>query len=416
LLDFNIHTSRWKILAPLPKDGSRFLTRVSWLREGSALLVEMASSVPSNNIQEVLSFDGHNWISSRQVFRPAVSPERLEVVLRQGMNLPPQIVATEGKAEVALLPPDPALDGVHRNPVTVVHWKDAKGDDEKGGLIVPRQGSSRAPPPLVILAYHFLPDLFLPDGYSPTAFAAQSLAANGFAVIQMDAGSKNPSTEDADFVSKIDAAVAVLSERGLVDRTKVGLVGWSFSAQKAFYAITHPGKVQLAAVIAADGWGGSFADYLLLGESEQDAPLSFGLKKSFWDDKRAWLSRDNSFNMDRVRTPTLISSNLQGDLEGIGDALSSGGIVSAYVKARYFELSGRPIESQIFPSGGHALQRPRERQVSIDTTVDWMSFWLRGEEDALPAKSAQYIRWRAMRVDWRKILARPVRQNSGPSH
>jgi hypothetical protein len=35
--------------------------------------------------------------------------------------------------------------------------------------------------------------------------------------------------------------------------------------------------------------------------------------------------------------------------------------------------------------------------VSQQGNVDWFAFWLKGEEDADPAKTEQYIRWRELR-------------------
>ena len=65
----------------------------------------------------------------------------------------------------------------------------------------------------------------------------------------------------------------------------------------------------------------------------------------------------------------------------------------------FFELSRlhRPVEMVYMQDGEHVLERPWDRMISQQGTVDWFSFWLNGEEDSDPAKSEQYLRWRALR-------------------
>ena len=50
-----------------------------------------------------------------------------------------------------------------------------------------------------------------------------------------------------------------------------------------------------------------------------------------------------------------------------------------------------------FPNGVHELVKPWERLASQQGTVDWFCFWLKNEEDPIPAKAEQYARWRALR-------------------
>jgi len=58
---------------------------------------------------------------------------------------------------------------------------------------------------------------------------------------------------------------------------------------------------------------------------------------------------------------------------------------------------GKPVEMVYLPDGTHLLEKPWEQMVSEQGDVDWFCFWLRGEEDADPAKAEQYKRWRELR-------------------
>jgi len=49
------------------------------------------------------------------------------------------------------------------------------------------------------------------------------------------------------------------------------------------------------------------------------------------------------------------------------------------------------------PHGTHILEKPWERAVSQQGTVDWFDFWLNGHQDPDPTKAEQYHRWRELR-------------------
>ena len=58
---------------------------------------------------------------------------------------------------------------------------------------------------------------------------------------------------------------------------------------------------------------------------------------------------------------------------------------------------GKPVDMIYIPDGVHELVKPWERMVSEQGTVDWLTFWMKGEEDADAEKSEQYARWRELR-------------------
>ena len=49
------------------------------------------------------------------------------------------------------------------------------------------------------------------------------------------------------------------------------------------------------------------------------------------------------------------------------------------------------------PDGIHILEKPLNRMISQQMTVDWFCFWLLSEEDPDPSKAEQYKRWRELR-------------------
>jgi hypothetical protein len=107
------------------------------------------------------------------------------------------------------------------------------------------------------------------------------------------------------------------------------------------------------------------------------APVGDGLKQ--------WLERSPGFNMDKVQTPLLAV------------AVSKFGILEEWEPYSALWHMGKPVDLLLLKEGTHPFTNPGQRLVSQGSTVDWMRFWLLGEEDPDPAKHDQYVRWRHLR-------------------
>lgn len=329
-------------------------------------------------------------------------PEGLKVFVRQDMNTPPMVVASNGKNEIYLTEPDFSLEDVYIAPTKAIKWKVADGREFTGGLTLPRGYDKKIPLPLVIQNYTFEPNLFQPDGVTTSGYATQTLVANGFAVLQVGLTlndlidkygisklSGHLSEEGSDFVEKMDAIVNMLGDSGLVDINKVGLIGFSRGGNEVAYAVANPGKIKLAADIVIDGLVLSFGDYLT--NSFFNKVFEEVYKGSFWENKMEWLKREPIFNVDRVTAPLLLSTHCLSP-QAINQAVYSyTDLISA------FRMNKKPIEFLVYPKGLHSLYRPRERYAAMTSTIDWMNFWLKGIEDSNAAKAEKYERWRGLR-------------------
>ena len=68
---------------------------------------------------------------------------------------------------------------------------------------------------------------------------------------------------------------------------------------------------------------------------------------------------------------------------------------------------GHAIDMYVFKDEYHIKWHPRNRKAVAIRAVDWMQFWLKGEEDPSPAKAEQYTLWRAMQ-DRRTAVRAPT--------
>lgn len=411
IVGFNADTGQWVEIEPVEShDDSngtlRRVTQVGWLKPGKELLVGHAEmGKPSDGT--VYTRQGDQWIG-RTVdptlklpdwapTKPPALAGGLTATLKQGANEPPIIVASDGRHEIALTSPDPAVQGAWLARQEPFQWREPRGSTTTGGLLLPRD--KKGPVPLVIQAYTYDPNEFAPDGPGTHAYAAQSLVARGMAVLNINIpgeGGEDPSTsgtprEGPEFAERVDSAIDVLASRGLIDPHRVGLVGFSRAGFNAYYAITHPGKHPAAAAVIDDAFTGTYTSYLF--DSGQFGSESGGYESlyggPFWRKKNVWLEQDSSFNVDRVQTPALFSVHHYEELPLYATDLGA------------FALNHRPIEYILYPNATHQLKMPRQRLASYEVTVDWMSFWLRGETPSDPERAR---RWTKLREQQQAVL------------
>jgi dipeptidyl aminopeptidase/acylaminoacyl peptidase len=403
----------WTVLEPLVgKNGERLIT-AGWLNERNELLVTHQTEDGSARDGALYAMEGGRWKGrgvDKELQLPAVQPAQLtgglSVTLREGANTPPTVIASKGRAELALTADDAALIGLWRAPVTEVSWSEERGGTSKGGLMLPKGHRGSDPPPLVIQAYEYRTDRFLPDGNSHSAYAAQALVASGMAVLMIDIPAVETSNpllietreEGPAFVSRLDSAVAALAAKGLIDPERVGLIGFSRGGYMAYYAITHPGRTRLAAAIVDDAYTASYGEYIQdaamsVSPDGGSSPAVFDRQYGgapFWKDKNAWLDAPG-FNVDRVATPTLFS--LSGRINRI--------IALETVAA--FRICQRPFDFLFFPDKAHQAVRPREKEALMEASVDWMSFWLLGKSSSASAKADRFAHWHQVRDRWESL-------------
>jgi hypothetical protein len=104
-----------------------------------------------------------------------------------------------------------------------------------------------------------------------------------------------------------------------------------------------------------------------------------------WGDSLAnWAKAAPTMRLDKIHTPILLQS--------ISAPL---GEWEVYAGLQWLK---KPVDLvNFYPEGEHILVRPQQKYLSEQSAVDWYCFWLKGEEDADPAKAEQYERWRELR-------------------
>lgn len=315
------------------------------------------------------------------------------VSIKQGLNDPPVLLATDISTGVSrvIWDPNPQLRDVALGEVSIFRWKDQSGHDDLGGLFKPPDYVPSRRYPLVIQNHGFEEDQFDPSGAFPTAFAAQELAALGMLVLQVrgDACPFGVPEEAPCNAANYEAAVNELVKAGIADPDKLGIIGFSRTCYYVLEELTA-GTLHFKAATVTDGIDYGYFQYLMLSDYANDlyakeANVIIGAPP-FGEGLTSWLKRSPAFRMDRVETPLQVVA-----LDNHQSLMS---MWEPYAALRYLQ---RPVDLIVIPDSEHVMTSPGDRMISQGGTVDWLRFWLKGEEDPDPDKAQQYVRWRDLR-------------------
>jgi hypothetical protein len=329
-------------------------------------------------------------------------PDDLRVTLQESVDTPPKIYAesvSENRRSL-LLDLNPQFDDLKFGKVEELQFS-LHGINVLAGLYYPPDYSPEIRYPLVIQTHGFDPHRFSMDGQDEwsSGYAARPLAAKGFMVLQVFSFK---TSEDADkylrdetfgrtpeerakvlYLRVCEAAIDSLDQRGLIERQKVGISGFSVTVMFVGYILTHS-KYAFAAGILTDGVDGNYCQYLESGIKvfEQynggENPFSdSGLK--------LWLQGSPSFRLGALHTPMRLVALKREDILEMWEWFSA------------LRMQGKPVELIKLPEASHMLERSTDRKMAMEGIVDWFRFWLQAYEDSEPAKRNQYVRWEFLR-------------------
>jgi dipeptidyl aminopeptidase/acylaminoacyl peptidase len=314
----------------------------------------------------------------------------VEVTLEEDRNTPPGIFVnkqSDGR-KTLLLDLNPQFHDLELARVETVEWKATDGHEVKGGLYFPPRYQPGKRYPLVIQTHGYDEDRFWMNGPWNSAFAAQPLAAHGMMVLQVGDATKsgedrqyaNTAGEGPHRMAAFEGAIDELDRRGLIDRNRVGIIGFSRTVFHVAFTLTHS-KYQFRAATLADGFDGGYLNYLLWRAADYEGtnggvPVGAGLQ--------SWLETSPAFRIEEVSTPVR--------MEYYGPDSFLGGW-------QWFSLSSildKPVDFLWLPRGTHLLVKPWERLASQQGNVNWFRFWLCGEETCDSEDYDTCARWREL--------------------
>jgi len=315
------------------------------------------------------------------------------VAVSQAPMIPPDLVQWDFHAERMALLSDlnPEYRAIELGQAETLEWSNRYGSKCAGLLIKPVAYERGKQYPMVFLAAPVTDD-FISDSRYTTAYAPQPLANAGFVVLvaqypldnEIQKGLFPGEMSDAyNWMAMVESAVDLLSDRGLVDKTKVGIGGFSRTSWLSSFTITHSTYSFVAASLA-DSALYSYGQYYkynslraIQGAESQIGGPPYG---PTFDD---WVNYASPFHADRVHAAVLMEF--------------SPPIEDAYEFFVALARQEKPVELYYYPRGAHPLDTPQERLSSLQRNVDWFRFWMQGYDRPDASDPDQYRRWRAMR-------------------
>jgi dipeptidyl aminopeptidase/acylaminoacyl peptidase len=320
------------------------------------------------------------------------APERkgtaeLAITVDEDPNTPPRLFAKDLKTgkTAMLLDPNPQFKDLQFGHVEELRFEATGGAEIRAGLYYPPHYIRGSRYPLVIQTHGWNSNQFWIDGPYTTAFAAQSLAARGFVVVQVgDATDISTPSEAKSTMNQLEEIISHLDTIGLINVDRIGIIAFSATGPGVAYAITHS-NYHFGAAVLADTDDAGYFTYLSMFDHDSTRFEAINGGAPFGQTLGSWLREAPEFSLDKVTTALRLEPN------GAWDVLD---LWEWFVGLRRLH---KPVEMVVMPDAGHVVTRPQDRMISQGGTVDWLDYWLNGNEDPDPAKKDQYERWHKLR-------------------
>lgn len=299
-------------------------------------------------------------------------------------NRPPRLerIEVETGERRVLFDPNAALAQDLANlPVQLLRWRDRTGQLFTGQFY-PARTSGDSRPPLFITYYRCLGFI---RGGSGDEWPLATLADKGISTLCINAPSFSANAADryGTGLSAVKSAIALLSSKHMIDRTRVGMGGLSFGAEVTMWTVIHSDLIAAASIASPT----TSQQYYLLGSNIGDDFTS--LLHHNWqlgspaETPGQWKEISPASNLQRVRSPMLMQFPEQEYIHGLDYEIPL--------------MLAHKADVYVFPNEPHNKFQPRHKLAVYERNLDWFRFWLQGYEDPDPAKAEQYRHWQEMR-------------------
>jgi dipeptidyl aminopeptidase/acylaminoacyl peptidase len=259
-------------------------------------------------------------------------------------------------------------------PREVIRWKSQDGAEIEGVLHKPVDLQPGRRHPLLIVIHGgptgvSRPVPFASGGYYPIdAFLARGAlvlepnyrGSAGYGEKFRSLNVRNLGIGDAwDVLSGVDALV----QQGLVDRDRVGSMGWSQGGYiSAFLTTRHADRFKAISV------GAGISDWMTYYVNTDIHPFTRQyLKATPWDDPKIYADTSPMTYIKQARTPTLIQ-------HGEDDARVP--IPNAFQLYQGLRDRNVPVQLSIFKGFGHGLTKPKANRAAMQQNLDWFSRYI----------------------------------------
>lgn len=385
-----------------PLCSSGRVTAIAWRPGAKQLLITFADrnrrqslylwDVAANALHLIIESDGllsgdrHSW-------SPCALTGSRAYCVAASAGSPPKLVAIDldGRSSTVLYDPNGLWREAYAPKIEQLRWETNDGTSVTGTLLTPRGDPSR-PAPLFVNYYSC--DGFLRGGEGDE-WPIPSLLDSGFAVVCVNAAPfTGPQDGVATYRTGLEAVrslVDLLARRGLIDRKKVAMGGFSFGSEVTTWIALHSDLLAALSIASAQSDPtGYWFDAIGAGDRPKIIRKVWGLGTPDETPAR-WKLVSAALNAERISAPILLQLSEQE---------------ARQIPEFYARLTGSPTPAELYayPDEDHLKVEPRHRLAAYERNLDWFRYWLQNYRDPDSRKAPQYARWDRMKATWNASL------------
>jgi len=254
-----------------------------------------------------------------------------------------------------------------------ISWQSTDGKTVGGILIKPvgYRAGTRYP---LIVAIHGGPAAADVLGFNG-GYGAQTYAGAGYAVLlpnyrgSTNYGEKHKTDIVGNYFQKgyedIMTGVDYLIAQGIVDSTKMGVLGWSAGGHWSNWILTHTNRFKAISTGAGtSNWISMYAE----SDVQRNRQYYLGNKLPY-DDFDAYWNQSPLKYIKNAKTPTMVHV-VEGDPR----------VPRPQSEELFMALKrlGVPTELYVYPGNTHGIPDPRNQLLKSVAEMAWMDYWVRG--------------------------------------
>lgn len=323
------------------------------------------------------------------------------VCLQEAATQPRRVVGIDLRTRRlrVIYDPNPETRNWAFGTVRRLRWRNARGFDAYGDLVLPPGIKHARSLPLIIVQYRSVGFL---RGGTGDEYPIHLFAQAGFAVLSIEqpnfVAATNPNlitateinafnlkdwAERRSLLSSLEAGIDKVLELGIADPERIGLTGLSDGATTARFALLNTSRFAAASISSC--CVDPDAVLTLSGPAYAAVARQIGYPPLTAPDDNRWRRLSLDLNADRMSTPLLMQ-------------LPDDEYLLALRSIAALREHGQPSETFVFPGEHHIKVQPTHRLAIYNRNLDWFTFWLQGRENPSPQDPAQFARWRLLRT------------------
>ncbi len=297
-------------------------------------------------------------------------------VVMSTIEHPRDVFLVDGSGEYTRLTRvNPQVDTWKLPQISIVSWIGANGDRVEGILELPPGYRPGTPLPMVV-ELHGGPTSATLYRFRLWIYGRALMPAKGYALLSpnyrgstgygdkflTDLIGRENDIEVEDILKGVDAMV----ERGIADPDRLAVMGWSNGGFLTNCVITKTDRFK-----AASSGAGVLDMVMQWGTEDTPGHVVNYMQGLPWSDAEAYRAGSPIYDLNKVRTPTLIH------VGGSDERVPAANARALYRALRHY--LDVPTELVVYPGEGHGLTTYKNRKAKMEWDLAWFDRYLLGE-------------------------------------